>query len=124
MKVKNEKMNAKVKNIEKKVITGLAAVLLALNPSKSTVFAAGESNTGKDPGGLASDMLGYAWWLLIAVCGIFAGLSLVKTVQSQADEDVRGRNNGIATLCISGAAIVILIAVKTATASSAATPAA
>lgn len=116
MKVKNEKMNAKGKRIEKNVITGLAAVMMAFNSSALTIFAegeaAGESNTGKDPGGFASDMLGYAWWVLIAICGIFAGLSLVKTVQSQSDEDVRGRNNGIATLCISGAAIVILLLVK------------
>ena len=110
--------------IKKAILSVMASLIVSINCMGQTVFAEGEGqggntqggNTGTDPGGLASSMLGYAWWIVIAICGIFAGLSIVKGVQAQAEEDVRGRNNCIATLIISGAGIVILLVIKNATA--------
>lgn len=104
--------------IKKAILSVMASLIVSINCMGQRVFAEGEveSNTGTDPGGLASKMLGYAWWIVIAICGIFAGLSIVKGVQAQAEEDVRGRNNCIATLIISGAGIVLLLVIKNATA--------
>lgn len=115
-KVKTEKQHngAKIKNALVSVVTSL---FISISCIGQTVFAEGEEvgNTGTDPGGMATSMLGYAWWIIIAICGIFAGLSIVKGIQAQAEEDVRGRNNCIATLAISGAGIVILLIIKGAT---------
>ena len=105
--------------IKKAILSVMASLIVSINCMGQRVFAEGEGqggNTGTDPGGLASKMLGYAWWIVIAICGIFAGLSIVKGVQAQAEEDVRGRNNCIATLIISGAGIVLLLVIKNATA--------
>lgn len=104
--------------IKKAILSVMASLIVSINCMGQRVFAEGEgeSNTGTNPGGLASKMLGYAWWIVIAICGIFAGLSIVKGVQAQAEEDVRGRNNCIATLIISGAGIVLLLVIKNATA--------
>jgi len=104
--------------IKKAIASIVTSLFISMSSIGQTVFAEGEgeSNTGTDPGGLASKMLGYAWWIVIAICGIFAGLSIVKGVQAQAEEDVRGRNNCIATLIISGAGIVLLLVIKNATA--------
>ncbi len=105
--------------IKKAIASIVTSLFISMSSIGQTVFAEGEGqggNTGTDPGGLASKMLGYAWWIVIAICGIFAGLSIVKGVQAQAEEDVRGRNNCIATLIISGAGIVLLLVIKNATA--------
>ena len=104
--------------IKKAIASIVTSLFISMSSIGQTVFAEGEEgggNTGTDPGGMATSMLGYAWWIIIAICGIFAGLSIVKGIQAQAEEDVRGRNNCIATLAISGAGIVILLIIKGAT---------
>lgn len=115
-KVKTEKQNYGAK-IKKSIVSIVTSLFISMSAIRQTVFAEGEEvgNTGTDPGGMATSMLGYAWWIIIAICGIFAGLSIVKGIQAQAEEDVRGRNNCIATLAISGAGIVILLLIKGAT---------
>lgn len=120
---KSETIKTKAKRKLSKLGSVVTAAALSLMGTVNTVFAddppsggtpsgGGAGNSGSDPGGFASDMLGYAWWVIIAIVGIFAAMGLVKAVQGQSEEDVRARNNGIATLVISGAAIVIVLLIK------------
>ena len=71
--------------IKKAIASIVTSLFISMSSIGQRVFAEGEGqggNTGTDPGGLASSMLGYAWWIVIAICGIFAGLSIVKGVQA------------------------------------------
>lgn len=118
--IKNEGVS-KMRKIKKSLAKTFAAVISAGVIASSTiigVYAEGEAaggNTGTDPGGFAKDMLGYAWWAIIAICGIFAAMGLIRLVQGQSEEDTRARNNGLVTLVISGLAIVVILLIKTKT---------
>ena len=52
-------------------------------------------------------------WVLAIAIGAGGGLpSLVKIVEGQTNEDVRGRNSGIAGLCVTAACVGAVVAVK------------
>lgn len=94
------------KNLSKFVGTSL--VTMSMIP---TVFAA-DGDKGTSPGEFATNMLSYAWWIIYGICGVFAALGVIKMIQGQADEDTRARNNGITTLIVAAAGILVVSLIK------------
>lgn len=121
--IKNEQVEnkgaskfARAKKWVQKTVASVMVAGMTAYSSVMTAYADGDAgNTGTTPGTTATNMLNYAWWLVIGILGIFAGLGVVKMVQGASDEDTRGRNNGIITLIVSGVGIVIVGVIKSAT---------
>ncbi|MDO5558364.1 MAG: hypothetical protein Q4F95_02065 [Oscillospiraceae bacterium] len=107
-------MKTRIKN----AASALIVSGIALSNNAITVFAAEASQNGGagiTDNAFATKMLSFAWWAIIAVIGVFAGMGVIKLLQAQSEEDPRGRNNGIVTLVISGICLVAAIAFKTVT---------
>ena len=121
--IKNEQVEnkgaskfARAKKWVQKTVASVMVAGMTMSTSVMNVSAGNKGTAPTDAGGSsATDMLNYAWWTVIAILGIFAGLGVVKMVQGASDEDTRGRNNGIVTLIASGVGIVIVGIIKTAT---------
>ena len=100
---KTEKVRRKITKAMAKIVFGGMAAMSMI----PTAFAAETS-----PGQFATDMLSYAWWIMYGICGIFGALGVIKMIQGQAEEDTRARNNGIATLVIAAAGIMIVALIQ------------
>ncbi|MBQ8011430.1 MAG: hypothetical protein IJ265_07755 [Oscillospiraceae bacterium] len=117
--IKNEQVEnkgvSKFARAKKWVQKTVASVMVAGMTAYNSTMTAYAVNSGTSPGTDATSYMNYAWWIVIGILGIFAALGVIKMVQGVADEDTRGRNNGITTLIVSGAGIVIVGLIKTAT---------
>ena len=116
-KIQSVTETTKTEKIRRKLTKTAAKIVFAVMAAMSvipTAFAEGETNEtkGTSPGNFASNMLSYAWWIMYGICGIFAAMGVIKMIQGQAEEDTRARNNGISTLVIAAAGILIVALIQ------------
>lgn len=114
---KTEKKSKRISKFKKIYGTVLGVIMTAMISGMNVFAGDGDATSGGTLDGLtsgnaATKMLTFVWWAIIAVCGIFGGAGIIKFIQAQAEEDPRGRNNGIATVLICGVAIVGVFAIK------------
>lgn len=94
---------------QRKLVT-VSAVLTTISAGMTTVFAA--APTGVDTS-KTNAVIDIVIWIIIVAIGAYGGYtSVVKIVEGQANEDVRGRNSGIAGLVVTAACAGAVFALK------------
>lgn len=115
MKIRNivKKISAKAEHIKSKAqkkIVAASAVLTTIATGMTTAFAAAPNGVDTTKTNAVVDIV---VWIAVIAIGAFGGYtSVIKLVEGQANEDVRGRNSGIAGLVVTGACAGAVFALK------------
>lgn len=110
----------KVNNIKKYAIKATIAVsALMLAMSNTMIAFAGSGNaentdpTGVGGGDTMKTMVNIVFWALRIIIVLAGGVpGLMKVVQGQADENTKDRNQGLATIGVTGAVFAATFAVS------------
>lgn len=97
------------KKAQKNIVTAYA-VLTTIAAGMTTAFAAPPSGVNQQQTNRVMDIV--VWIAIIAIGAAGAIPSLIKLVEGQTNEDVRGRNSGIAGLAVTAAVVGAIYAVK------------
>lgn len=94
---------------QRKLVT-VSAVLTTISAGMTTVFAAAPTGVNTQQTNKVIDIV--VWIGIVAIGAAGAIPSLIKLVEGQTNEDVRGRNSGIAGLAVTAAVVGAIYAVK------------
>lgn len=99
-----------IKKKAQKKIVAVSSVLTTIAAGMTTAFAAPPSGVNTQQTNKVIDIV--VWIGIIAIGAAGAIPSLIKLVEGQTNEDVRGRNSGIAGLAVTAAVVGAIYAVK------------
>lgn len=103
------KKAASMKTKTQQKLVAASAVLTTISAGMTTAFAAPTGVTTTQTNKVI-DILVWIGIIAIGACGAIP--SLIKLVEGQTNEDVRGRNSGIAGLAVTAATVGAIYAIK------------